>query len=62
VIGLEMVNSAIEKTCDRITREKDDYVRYVKDMAAGAVLWGSIGAAVVGGIIFVPKIINLLHK
>ena len=60
VIGMEMINSAIEKTCDRITRERDDYVRYIKDAAAGAVLWTSLGAAAVGAIIFVPKIIHLL--
>jgi len=60
VIGMEMINSAIEKTCDRITRERDDYVRYIKDMAAGAVLWTSIGAAVVGAIVLIPKILLLL--
>lgn len=61
VVGLEMVNSAIEKTCDRITREKDDYVRYIKDMAAGAVLWVSICSAAVGAIIFIPKILHLIY-
>lgn len=59
VLGMEMVNSAIEKTCDRITREKDDYVRYIKDVAAGAVLWVSTGTAVVGAIIFIPKVVSL---
>jgi diacylglycerol kinase len=62
VIGMEMINSAIEKTCDRITRERDDYVRYIKDIAAGAVLWTSIGAAVVAAIIFLPKIIYLFQS
>ena len=61
VIGMEMINSAIEKACDRITREKDDYVRYVKDMAAGAVLWTAIGSAVTGAIILLPKVIELLE-
>jgi diacylglycerol kinase len=60
VISLEMVNSAIEKACDRITRERDDYIRYVKDMAAGAVLWSSIISAVIGAIIFLPKIWQLI--
>jgi diacylglycerol kinase len=60
VISLEMVNSAIEKACDRITREKDDYVRYVKDIAAGAVLWSSVISAVIGAIIFLPKIWQLI--
>jgi len=59
VIGMEMFNSAIEKACDRITREQDDYIRYVKDISAGAVLWASIASAVIGMIIFLPKIIEL---
>jgi diacylglycerol kinase len=59
VIGLEMINSAIEKACDRITREQDDYIRYVKDMAAGAVLWASIASALIAAIIFLPKINQL---
>ena len=59
VTGLEMVNSAIEKACDRITREQDDYIRYVKDIAAGAVLWVSIASAAIGGVIFLPKIITI---
>lgn len=62
VLGMEMLNTAIEKTCDRITREKDDYVRYVKDVAAGAVLWVSTGTAVVGAIIFIPKILALFKS
>lgn len=60
VIGMEMFNSAIEKACDRITREQDDYIRYVKDISAGAVLWASIVSALVGIIIFLPKIIQHL--
>lgn len=62
VIGLEMVNSAIEKACDRITREQDDYIRYVKDIAAGAVLWASIASAIIGGVIFLPKIIVICQS
>lgn len=61
VISLEMINSAIEKTCDRITREQDDYVRYVKDIAAGAVLWASICSVAVGAVIFIPKIIHIIY-
>jgi diacylglycerol kinase len=33
-----------------------------KDAAAGAVLLAAIGAAVIGGIIFLPKIIAVLLR
>ena len=38
VVCLEMVNTSIENLCDKITLEKDDKIRKVKDIAAGAVL------------------------
>jgi len=59
VIGAEAVNSAIETLCNRITPEYDEYVRNVKDIAAGAVLILSIAAAIAGLIIYIPKIIAL---
>lgn len=34
----EMLNTAIEKLADRVTREQDPLIRQVKDLAAGAVL------------------------
>jgi diacylglycerol kinase len=42
---------------DRLLPEPDDAVRYIKDLAAGAVLVAAITAAAIGGIIFLPKII-----
>jgi diacylglycerol kinase len=59
VIGAEMINSAIEKTCDRITQEREEPIRTIKDLAAGAVLWISLGSAVVGALLFIPKIIKI---
>lgn len=56
VIGLEVVNSALEKLCDAVHPEKHPLIRDVKDMAAGAVLWASIIAGGIGAWIFIPKI------
>lgn len=34
----ELINTALETLCDRVTKENDDSIRRVKDMAAAAVL------------------------
>ncbi len=39
VIGLELVNTAIERTVDLVTREHHPLARAAKDVAAGAVLF-----------------------
>lgn len=54
VICLEMINSAIEKTCNKITLEKDIEIKWIKDAAAGAVLIAVIFSLVVAIIIFAP--------
>ena len=56
VITLELVNTAIENTVDLITQEKNPKAKIAKDVAAGAVLIAAITAAIIGLIIFVPKI------
>ena len=60
VFAAEIFNSAIEKMVDHISPEFDKNVGLVKDMAAGAVLISAITAAIVGIIIFVPRILQLL--
>lgn len=52
VIGLEMINTAIEKTIDLITTEWHPLAGKAKDMAAGAVLVASVIAVVIGIIVF----------
>lgn len=60
VISLELVNTAIEAAIDRIGTEKHPLAKIAKDTAAAAVLFMAIGAAVIGIIIFAPKLITLL--
>ena len=50
--GLECVNSALERLCDRVCGEFDPAIGRVKDMAAGAVLAASVCAAVVAVLFF----------
>lgn len=59
VISLELMNTAIENVVDLVTQEKNIKAKIAKDTAAGAVLISAIASAIIGLIIFVPKIINL---
>ena len=52
VIGFEIINSAIESLVDLVTREQNPLAGKVKDMAAGAVLFASIIAVIIGLVIF----------
>jgi diacylglycerol kinase len=55
VLGLEAINTAIEIFADKVHPGFDSEIGKVKDVAAGAVLIASIGAALIGFIIFAPK-------
>ena len=57
VIALELINSAIENTADLISKEKNETIKKIKDLSAGAVLIAAIASAVIGLIIFLPKIL-----
>ena len=58
VIALEAINSAIENMADFVSPEKHETIKKVKDLAAGAVLIGAVAAAIVGVIVFLPKILE----
>ena len=57
VLSAEIMNSAIENLADRITLEKDPYIKKAKDMGAGAVMVTSIASIIIACIIFIPKFI-----
>jgi diacylglycerol kinase len=59
VLALELVNSGMERLCDMTTRESNADIKYIKDVCAAAVLVASFAAAVVGIIVFAPRIIAL---
>lgn len=58
VLALEGVNTAIEHTVDLVTAEYKELARRAKDAAAGAVLIASIGAALIGAVLFVPYLVE----
>lgn len=61
VISAEMVNSAIEKMVDLITKEHRAEAKIAKDVAAGMVLLTAIAAFVIGSLIFLPYILKLFR-
>ncbi len=59
VIGSELFNTAIETIVDMISPEYNEKAKLAKDLSAGAVLVFAISSAIVGLLIFIPKIITL---
>ena len=56
VLSAEAVNSSIESLADLVSPEYNEAIKKTKDLAAGAVLIMAIVAAIVGLIIFLPKL------
>ena len=63
VIGIvfltELLNSSLESLADLIDPEWNELIMKAKDYSAAAVLISAIVAIVVGGLIFIPKILDL---
>ena len=53
----ELFNTAIEKLCDLVSPGFNPKVKFIKDVAAAAVLVSAITAAITGLIIFIPKLL-----
>lgn len=56
VITAEMINTALEKTVDLVTREHRIEAKIAKDISSGMVLISAIGAIIIGLIIFIPHL------
>jgi diacylglycerol kinase len=52
----EMLNTCVEKIMDFIHPEEHPNIKFIKDLAAGAVLAAALTAVVVGLLIFIPKL------
>jgi undecaprenol kinase len=57
VISAECMNTAVERLADRVSLEKHPLIKQAKDCSAAAVLVLAMTSAVVGGIVFVPRIL-----
>ena len=59
VIGLELLNTAIEALVDLTSPVPHPLAKVAKDTAAGAILVAAVGSAIVGLIIFLPRLWQL---
>ncbi len=57
VMGIEGLNTAVEKISDYIQPKKDPKIGFIKDISAGAVMIVSVVATIIGLIIYLPKMI-----
>ncbi|TLV01053.1 diacylglycerol kinase family protein [Dyadobacter luticola] len=57
VWAAEAFNTSIEKLADLVSAEYHPVIKVVKDTAAAGVLILAISAVIVGGIIFIPKVL-----
>lgn len=56
VIGLELLNTAIEALVDLASPEPHSLAKVAKDTAAGAILVAALGSVAAGLIIFLPRL------
>jgi diacylglycerol kinase (ATP) len=59
VWSAEAFNTALEQLADVLHPEQHPGIGRAKDMAAAAVLIASLGAAVIGMLVFMPHLVNL---
>ena len=57
VLGIEGLNTAVEKIADFIHPEFHEKIGFIKDIAAGAVFFAAVTAISIGAIIYIPKIL-----
>lgn len=57
VWATEMLNTCLERMTDLISAQQHPTIKFIKDLAAGAVLVAALSAVIVGLIIFIPKMI-----
>lgn len=62
VIGVELINTAIENIVDMISFKYNFNARKIKDISAAASLVFSLMSVIVGLLIFIPKFIVIFNE
>jgi len=60
VLAAEAFNTAVEQTCNAVSRDFHPEIKAAKDVAAGAVLISAVAAALIGALVFVPHILAMV--
>lgn len=61
VFCAEAINESIERMADFVHKAHHPDIGKIKDIAAGAVLIAAITSAVIGMVVFLPKILDKLN-
>jgi diacylglycerol kinase len=62
VILTELLNTAVERLADFVETDWNEKIGIIKDYCAGAVLISAIISLIIGGLIFIPKIITIIKN
>jgi len=62
VLVMELLNTALEYIADLLKPRLHHYVFAIKNIMAAAVLLSSLGALIIGLIIFLPHLVNLFTR
>jgi diacylglycerol kinase len=57
---IEMANTAVESVVDLVTDQWHKDAKIAKDVAAGMMLLYAYGAVILAGIIFIPRVVDLV--
>ncbi len=60
VLGIEGMNTAVEKLADFVHKEKHPKIGFIKDISAGAVTFTALTFIMVFAITYIPYIIKIL--
>jgi len=58
ILALEMINTAMERCVDLVTKDYKELAKNAKDVSAGAVLIMSMFSIILGILIFLPRLIE----
>lgn len=61
VITAELINTAIERVCDFMTKEYSKNIKFIKDVAAGAVFVAAVVSVIVAfDILYKPEVLRYI--
>jgi diacylglycerol kinase len=58
VLGMELINTALERVIDMLKPRVHPYARIVKDVMAGAVLLTAFSSVIIGLLVFLPYLLT----
>jgi diacylglycerol kinase len=59
VLSVECMNTALERLANRVSLDWHPLIKQAKDCASGAVLLLTVMSALIGGIVFLPRLLAL---